>query len=147
MVQSVRSCGSQGSRRRPSAPGSVALPIVTAAEANGLVVPTPADEHQGHAKVDVRFSNKNSLGVRYNMVRWNKDNEGGGLSLPGTGFIWDNNVDTVHGTFTSIFSDKLLNEVRAQYSTYTDRASDGFCACGVLALASSVVASIVISLS
>jgi len=33
------------------------------------------------------------------------------------------------------------------YSTYTDRASDGFCACGVLALASSVVASIVISLS
>ena len=33
------------------------------------------------------------------------------------------------------------------YSTYTDRASDGFCACGVLALASSVVASIVISRS
>jgi hypothetical protein len=33
------------------------------------------------------------------------------------------------------------------YSTYTDRASDGFGACGVLALASSVVASIVISRS
>jgi outer membrane receptor protein involved in Fe transport len=95
--------------------------VVTAAEANGLVVPTPADEHQGHAKVDVRFSNRNSLGVRYNMVRWTKDNEGGGLALPGTGFIWDNNVDTVHGTFTTIFSDKLLNEVRAQYSRYTDR--------------------------
>ena len=85
------------------------------------VVPTPADEHQGHAKVDMRFSNRNSLGVRYNMVRWNKDNEGGGLALPGTGFIWDNNVDTVHGTFTTIFSDKLLNEVRGQYSRYTDR--------------------------
>ena len=94
--------------------------VVTSAEANGLVVPTPADEHQGHAKLDWRFSNKNSLGVRYNMVRWSKDNEGGGLSLPGTGFIWDNNVDTVHGTFTTIFSDKMLNEVRAQYSTYTD---------------------------
>jgi len=95
--------------------------VVTAAEANGLVVPTPADEHQGHAKIDMRFSNRNSLGVRYNMVRWNKDNESGGLALPGTGFIWDNNVDTVHGTFTTIFSDKLLNEIRGQYSRYTDR--------------------------
>ena len=71
------------------------------ARGDGLVVPTPADEHQGHAKIDCRFSNKNSLGVRYNMVRWKKDNESGGLSLPGTGFIWDNNVDTVHGTFTT----------------------------------------------
>src|SRR3954470_11239349 len=95
--------------------------VVTAAEANGEVVPTPADEHQGHAKLDWRMSDRNSLGVRYNMVRWNKDNESGGLALPGTGFIWDNNVDTVHGTFTTIFSDKLLNEVRAQYSEYTDR--------------------------
>ena len=41
------------------------------------------------------------------MVRWNKDNESGGLSLPGTGFIWDNNVDTVHGTFTTVISDKV----------------------------------------
>ncbi len=74
--------------------------VVTSPEAFGLVVPTPADEHQGHVKVDLRFSAKNSLGVRYNMVRWKKDNESGGLHLPGTGFIWDNNVDTVHGTFT-----------------------------------------------
>lgn len=95
--------------------------VVTAAEANGQVVPTPADEHQGHAKVDMRFSDRNSLGVRYNMVRWTKDNESGGLNLPGTGFIWDNNVDTVHSTFTTVFSDKLLNEVRGQYSRYTDR--------------------------
>ena len=40
--------------------------------------------------------------VRYNMVRWQKDNETGGLSLPGTGYIWDNNVDTVHGMFTTV---------------------------------------------
>jgi Carboxypeptidase regulatory-like domain/TonB dependent receptor-like, beta-barrel len=95
--------------------------VVTAAEALGQVVPTPADEHQGHAKVDIRFSQRDSLGVRYNMVRWKKDNEGGGLSLPGTGFIWDNNVDTVHGTFTSVVSDRFLNEIRGQYSRYTDR--------------------------
>ena len=35
------------------------------------------------------------------MVRWKKDNESGGLQLPGTGIIWDNNVDTMHGTFTT----------------------------------------------
>jgi hypothetical protein len=95
--------------------------VVTAVEALGLVVPTPADEHQGHAKIDVRFSQRDSLGVRYNMVRWRKDNEGGGQSLPGTGFIWDNNVDTVHGTFTSVASDRFLNEIRGQYSRYVDR--------------------------
>ena len=42
-------------------------------------------------------------------------------NLPGTGFIWDNNVDTVHGTFTTILSDRFLNEVRGQYSRYTDQ--------------------------
>ena len=94
--------------------------IVTAVEASGLVVPTPADEHQGHAKLDLRFNERQSLGVRYNMVRWSKDNEGGGLALPGTGFIWDNNVDTVHGTYTTVISDTMLNEIRGQYSRYTD---------------------------
>ena len=89
--------------------------VVTSPEAFGLVVPTPADEHQGHFKGDIRFSEKNSLGVRYNMVRWKKDNESGGLYLPGTGFIWDNNVDTVHGTFLTVVSDRFLNEVRGQY--------------------------------
>ncbi len=95
--------------------------VVTSPEAFGLVVPTPADEHQGHFKGDYRMSEKNSLGVRYNMVRWNKDNESGGLQLPGSGFLWDNNVDTVHGTFTTVASQRLLNEVRSQYSRYTDR--------------------------
>ena len=95
--------------------------VVSSAEALGLVIPTPADEHQGHGKVDIRFSERDSLGVRYNMVRWNKDNESGGVNLPGTGFIWDNNVDTVHGTFTSVVSDRFLNEVRGQYSRYVDR--------------------------
>jgi hypothetical protein len=54
------------------------------------------------------------------MVRWNKDNESGGLNLPGTGFIWDNNVDTVFGSFTTVRSERLLNEVRGQFSRYTD---------------------------
>ena len=57
--------------------------VVTSPEAFGLVVPTPADEHQGHFKGDVRFSAKNSLGVRYNMVRWKKDNESGGFNASG----------------------------------------------------------------
>ena len=84
-------------------------------------VETPADEHQGHLRLDYRFNPVHTATVRYNTVRWNKDNESGGLNLPGTGFIWDNNVDTVHGMFTSVISPRLLNEVRAQYSRYTDR--------------------------
>jgi outer membrane receptor protein involved in Fe transport len=93
---------------------------ITAANSPVPTVETPADEHQGHAKLDFRFNERQSLGVRYNMVRWNKDNEAGGLNLPGTGFNWDNNVDTVHGTFTTVISDKVLNEIRGQYSRYTD---------------------------
>ena len=88
--------GSYEYRRERSevAISSVASPVPS--------VKTPADEHQGHLRMDYRFSDVNSLAVRYNMVRWQKDNETGGLNLPGTGFIWDNNVDTVHGTFTTV---------------------------------------------
>ena len=93
---------------------------VTSQEATQPVVETPADEHQGQVRVDARFTEKSSLAFRYNMVRWHKDNESGGLNLPGTGFIWDNNVDTLHGTFTSIRSERFLNETRGMYSRYTD---------------------------
>jgi hypothetical protein len=93
---------------------------LTSPEATEPVVKTPANEHQFQVRGDVRFTEKSSLAVRYNMVRWNKDNESGGLNLPGTGFLWDNNVDTLHGTFTSIRSERFLNETRGMYSRYTD---------------------------
>jgi hypothetical protein len=93
---------------------------LTSPERTQPSVKTPADEHQAQFRGDFRFSERNSLAVRYNMVRWQKDNESGGLNLPGTGFIWDNNVDTVHGTFQTVKSSRFLNEVRAQYSRYTD---------------------------
>jgi outer membrane receptor protein involved in Fe transport len=93
---------------------------VTSPEAPGLVVPTPADEDQGHIRGDFRFSPSQSLATRYNMVRWKQDNEAGGLQLPGTGYIWTNNVDTLQNTWTSIASDRLLNEVRGQWSRYYD---------------------------
>jgi hypothetical protein len=94
---------------------------LTSPAATESAVKTPADEHQTHLRLDYRFNPVHSLAVRYNGVRWQKDNESGGLNLPGTGFIWDNNVDTVHGMFTSVLSPRLLNEVRSQYSRYTDR--------------------------
>ncbi|MCC7126295.1 MAG: TonB-dependent receptor [Acidobacteria bacterium] len=106
-----------GSYERRRERSEVAL---TSPEATAASVETPADEHQGHFRADMRFSERNSLAVRYNMVRWQKDNESGGLNLPGTGFIWNNNVDTVHGTFQTVKSSRFLNEVRAQYSRYTD---------------------------
>ena len=93
---------------------------VTSPEAPGTIIPTPADEDQGHVRGDVRFSPSQSLAVRYNMVRWKQDNESGGLQLPGTGYIWTNNVDTLHNMWTSIISDRVLNEVRGQWSRYYD---------------------------
>ena len=93
---------------------------VTSPEAPGTVIPTPADEDQGHVRGDFRFSPSQSLAVRYNMVRWTQDNEAGGLQLPGTGYIWTNNVDTIHNMWTSIVSDRVLNEVRGQWSRYYD---------------------------
>ncbi|PYR37556.1 MAG: hypothetical protein DMF93_17775, partial [Acidobacteria bacterium] len=93
---------------------------VTSPEAPGTIIPTPADEDQGHIRGDVRFSPSQSLAVRYNMVRWKQDNESGGLQLPGTGYIWTNNVDTIHNMWTSIVSDRVLNEVRGQWSRYYD---------------------------
>ena len=77
---SATSCSSSAAT---SGGASAARCLVTAVEAFGLVVPTPADEHQGHAKVDLRFSPRNSLGVRYNMVRWKKDSETGGVQPAG----------------------------------------------------------------
>ncbi len=100
-------------RDRSSAPINSTATTVTS-------VPTPADEHQGHVRGDARVSDQHSLAVRYNMVRWRKDNESGGLNLPGTGFIWDNNVDTVQGTFTTVVSPTFLNEARVQWSRYYD---------------------------
>ena len=88
--------GSYEYRRERSevAISSVASPVPS--------VETPADEHQGHFRARLPLQPTTTRWrVRYNMVRWQKDNESGGLNLPGTGFIWDNNVDTVHGTFTT----------------------------------------------
>ena len=61
---------------------------VTSPEAPGTIVPTPADEHQGHVRARCPVLAVQSLAVRYNMVRWKQDNESGGLQLPGTGYIW-----------------------------------------------------------
>ena len=102
-------------RRRERSQVSVTSPV-----APGTIIPTPADEDQGHVRGDFRFSPSQSLAVRYNMVRWTQDNEAGGLQLPGTGYIWTNNVDTLHNMWTSIISDKALNEVRGQWSRYYD---------------------------
>src|SRR5580765_5312055 len=57
---------------------------VTSPVAPGTVIPTPADEDQGHIRGDFRFSPSQSLATRYNMVRWKQDNESGGLQLQGT---------------------------------------------------------------
>jgi outer membrane receptor protein involved in Fe transport len=97
--------------------------VVTSPAAFGDRIQTPADEHQGLIRGDARFNERHSMALRYNMVRWRKDNEIGGLNLRGTGFIWDNNIDTIQGTFTSVPSSVFLNEARVQWSRYYDLRS------------------------
>jgi hypothetical protein len=67
------------------------------------------------------------------MVRWKQDNEAGGLQLPGTGYIWTNNVDTIHNMWTSIVSDRVLNEVRGQWSATTISGRPSVIACSSIA--------------
>jgi hypothetical protein len=93
---------------------------VTSPEDSGATVESPSSERQFHGRLDTNLTNNQTLAVRVNSVRWSQVNESGGLYLPGTGFNWQNNVDTVHIQHTTVVSSTFLNELRAQYSRYYD---------------------------
>src|SRR5437773_2512987 len=80
---------------------------VTSPEAPGTIIPTPADEDQGHIRGDSRFSPSQSLAVRYNMVRWRQDNESGALQLPGAGYLRTTTVKTTHNVCTSLVLERV----------------------------------------
>ena len=84
-------------------------------------MPTPADEHQGHAKCDLRFSREELAGRPLQHGALEEGQRERRPQLPGTGFIWDNNVDTSTARSRPSSRSRLLNEVRGQYSRYTDR--------------------------
>lgn len=91
---------------------------------NGTFVRDDEDEHLAFLRVDHRVGASHMLSARYNgqFFRWH--NEPGGLSLPGTGTHYRNDVHTALFTDRRIRSDRLHNEALGQFARYTDVRTD-----------------------
>src|SRR5262249_22176349 len=93
-------------------------------EISGAFVPDNQDEHLGFFRVDHRRSDRHAMTARYNgqFFRWHR--EPGGLSLPGTGTHYTNDVHTILATDRLQASPRLLNEARGQFARYADVRTD-----------------------
>ncbi len=93
-------------------------------EGAGAFVSDNEDEHLVFFRVDHRRSERHLMMGRYNgqFFRWH--NEPGGLSLPGAGTEYRNDVHTILATDRLQFSERLLNEVRVQFARYVDVRTD-----------------------
>ena len=93
-------------------------------EVTGAFVPDNEDEHLVFLRVDHRWSERHGMMGRYNgqFFRWH--DEPGGLSLPGTGTHYRNDVHTILATDRFQFSERLLNEARVQFARYVDVRTD-----------------------
>jgi len=98
--------------------------VVVSPAAPQTTVPNNEDEHLAFFKVDHRLSSNDLVSVRYNGQRFAWLNESGGLSLPGTGVQYRNDVHTVLVTATQLVSTHILNQARFQLARYTDRRTD-----------------------
>lgn len=98
--------------------------FVASPAAPQVAVPNNEDEHLAFVKIDHRFSANDVVSARYNgqWFRWH--NEYGGLSLPGTGMNYRNDVHTGLVTATQLVSAHVLHQFRFQFSRYTDRRTD-----------------------
>lgn len=98
--------------------------VVVSPAAPQVTVPNNEDEHLAFFKIDHRLSANDLVAVRYNGQRFAWLNEPGGLSLPGSGVQYRNDVHTVLVTATQLVSTHLINQSRFQVARYTDRRSD-----------------------
>ena len=98
--------------------------VVVSPAAPQTTVPNNEDEHLAFFKIDHRLSSNDLVSVRYNGQRFGWLNESGGLSLPGTGVQYRNDVHTVLVTATQLVSTHILNQARFQLALYTDRRTD-----------------------
>ena len=98
--------------------------VSPATAANGAFVPDDEDEHLLFVRVDHRRALNDVWTARYNgqWFRWH--DEPGGLSQPGTGIEYRNDVHTVLVTNRRIVSDRLQNELRGQFARYVDVRTD-----------------------
>ncbi|MBS1817014.1 MAG: TonB-dependent receptor [Acidobacteria bacterium] len=105
--------------RRARAKNFVVSPAVDNTE-----VPDDEDEHLAFLKVDHRVSSNDLVSMRYNgqWFRWH--HEPGGLSLPGTGTKYRNDVHTALISVTQLVSTHILNQARFQFARYDDLRTD-----------------------
>jgi hypothetical protein len=92
--------------------------------ANGAFVPDNEDEHLTFFRVDHRLSERHQMSGRYNGQFFQWHNELGGLSLPGTGTEYKNDVHTMLATDRLQLSGRLLNELRVQFARFVDVRTD-----------------------
>ena len=98
--------------------------IVVSPEAAGARARNDQDERLLFVKTDQRVGRRDLVTTRYNGQWFDWHNEPGGLSLPGTGTGYVNNVHTFLATDTMLVSSQLLNEVRVQFARYQDVRRD-----------------------
>jgi len=93
-------------------------------EENGAFAPDNEDEHLLFFKVDHRLNERHLVTARYNgqFFRWH--DEPGGLTLPGSGTDFRNDVHTVLATDRLQVSLRTTNEARVQFARYIDVRND-----------------------
>jgi hypothetical protein len=98
--------------------------VVVSPAAEGALVRNDEDQHLVFWKIDHRVGDRHLATGRYNgqWFRWH--NEPGGLSLPGTGTQFTNDVHTLFFTDTYLISNRLLSQPRMQFARYVDRRED-----------------------
>lgn len=82
------------------------------------------DEHLLFFRVDHQRNAEEAITARYNgqWFRWH--NEPGGLTLPGAGTAYRNDVHTLLVSDRRVYSPRVLNEARAQFARYVDVRTD-----------------------
>ena len=98
--------------------------VSPADDVTNMFVADDQDEHLGFFKVDHRLNDSHLATIRYNgqWFRWH--DEPGGLSLPGTGTNYRNDVHTVLATDRQQLSLRTTNEARVQFARYVDVRTD-----------------------
>ena len=93
-------------------------------EVSGAFAPDNEDEHLVFFRADHRASDRHLAAARYNAQFFRWHHEPGGLSLPGTGTGYTNDVHTVLVSDRFKVSTRVLNELRAQFARYVDVRTD-----------------------
>jgi hypothetical protein len=98
--------------------------IVSSPAALEAAVPDDEDQQLLFLRVDHRTSSRQLWTMHYNGQWFDWHNEPGGLSLPGSGTLYRNDVHTLFLSGTTVLSNKLVNVVRGQFARYTDVRED-----------------------